>query len=42
VEFLRYGLGMLERLTNLVQAQPVSAPSESPAHTESTLTAVSA
>jgi hypothetical protein len=42
VEFLRYGLGMRERLTNLVQAQPVTAPSETPAHAEPTLTAVSA
>ncbi|MBY0248410.1 MAG: PilZ domain-containing protein [Nitrospiraceae bacterium] len=42
VEFLRYGLGMRERLTDLVQAQPVTAPSESPAHAEPTLTTVSA
>jgi hypothetical protein len=42
VEFLRYGLGMRERLTNLVQAQPVTAPLKSPAHAEPTLTAVSA
>ena len=42
VEFLRYGLGMRERLTNLVQTQPVTAPAETPAHTEPTLTAVSA
>jgi len=42
VEFLRYGLGMRERLTNLVQAQPVTAPAETPAHAEPTLTAVSA
>lgn len=42
VEFLRYGLGMRERLTNLVQAQPVTAPAETPAHAEPTLTSVSA
>ena len=42
VEFLRYGLGMRERLTNLVQAQPVTAPSEIPVVAEPTLTAVSA
>jgi hypothetical protein len=42
VEFLRYGRGMRERLMNLVQAQPVATPSETPAHTEPTLTTVSA
>ena len=42
VEFLRYGLGMRERLTNLVQAQPVTTPSETPAQSEPTFAAVSA
>jgi PilZ domain len=42
VEFLRYGLGMRQRLTDLVQAQPVTTPSETPAHAEPTFAAVSA
>lgn len=42
VEFLRYGLGMRERLTNLVQAQPVTAPSKTPAHAEPAFAAASA
>ena len=41
VEFLRYGLGMRERFTNLVQTQPVTAPSETPAQAEPTFAAVS-
>lgn len=41
VEFLRYGRGMRERITDLVQAQPVPPPSETPAHAEPTFAAVS-
>jgi hypothetical protein len=42
VEFLRYGFGMRERFTNLVQVEPVTAPSETPAQAEPTFAAVSA
>jgi hypothetical protein len=42
VEFVRYGFGARERITNLVQAQPVAALSEIPDQAEPALTAVSA
>jgi hypothetical protein len=41
VEFLRYGLGTRERVMNLVQTQPVTAPAETLAPAEPTLAAVS-
>jgi hypothetical protein len=41
VEFLRYGLGMRERVMNLVQAQPVAAPAETLAQAEPVFAAVS-
>jgi len=42
VEFLRYGLGMRDRVMNLVQAQPVTAPAETLAPAEPAFAAASA
>jgi PilZ domain len=41
VEFLRYGLGMRDRVMNLVQAQPVTAPAETLAPAEPAFAAAS-